>query len=286
MFFPFLARHLQQLAGKVERMSHAQPLRPIEFFYSHLHEHPEMKALVESDIRNLQEQVQPRQVVTFEDCLFEFNTYGGRNSTNWAWTVIGAETAFNDVIIKNSIFENNGVGDTGTDVVASSSAMKIPTGASVDISDTCFINNDFVGLGTVEVQDAASVRSLTGNTGKNRLDTNCEFVSIGNGTSDNCLPYDAFRCKSRPNYIPSTPLPTSSPIAQLPPALAPTARPAVPPSLSPNSPPTSSPSNEPSQRLGIVLTLHPTNLSPNSSSGETLARLAAVPFAIAVAILF
>lgn len=181
-------------------MEHGQQSGHLVNYYAQLLQDPEQLEALQEHNRALQtiEGSERRQLTTFDSCVFDFNTYGERTTaTNWG--VIGAETNSNDVVIKNCVFENNDFGDT--DIVSESYAIDVKGGSTITMEDTCFINNDFVGLGVVNIEQQQDMLTFARNTGTDETDTACQFVSIGDGETIECIPYDTNSCTPKPDFV-------------------------------------------------------------------------------------
>lgn len=71
------------------------------------------------------------------------------------------------------------------------------------MQDTCFIHNDFAGLGTVKIAREEDMESFARNAGTFEEHTVCNFVSIGGGEDPDvqCIPYDTNECSRKPGYL-------------------------------------------------------------------------------------
>jgi len=163
-------------------------------YYSRILEDPEAKAeylemaaVYHDDERDDERELQTsnRSVVTFEKCLFKGNSYGLNVPGLTNPGVIAAETDTNDVIIKNCQFEDNHFGDANFN--ENGFAVQIAAGSTLEITGTRFVDNEFVGLGPVIVDEASG---LLKTNGSNKVDTGdettCEFIALGT-TNPTCV---------------------------------------------------------------------------------------------------
>jgi hypothetical protein len=73
-------------------------------------------------------------------------------------------------------------------------AIRIGSGSTLILADTCFVNNNFVGEGTVVVVDKGAYIG-SGNYGTMDDGLTCQFVNL-NGT---CVEYDSKTCVPDPS---------------------------------------------------------------------------------------
>ena len=67
-------------------------------------------------------------------------------------------------------------------------------GATLALSDSCFVNNDLVGAGTVILQRQEDLVLSSGNFGTFDNGVDCKFMSIGGV----CRDYESASCKADP----------------------------------------------------------------------------------------
>lgn len=80
-------------------------------------------------------------------------------------------------------------------------AISVYEGSDVKIRNTCFIDNKFSGLGTVEVFQGGTFESEN-NFGSNNGGVRCQYIAqadgVLSGSSDalTCYPYEATSCQA------------------------------------------------------------------------------------------
>ena len=181
------------------------------------------------DVRELQQSAILRQNVTFIGCRFEENTYGIADAaTNYG--TLAAETADNDLVVRECIFSGNQFGDANivvrtvcfnrqqkeflstylvvqyvvvvndtvkltsfhsmlsTDIQGESYAIRIMPGTTFELTNSCFINNDFVGPGAVILSNPEDLLDHSGNFGTLDTGLECQFIAIGD---TECIEYES-----------------------------------------------------------------------------------------------
>jgi len=98
-------------------------------------------------------------------------------------------------------------------------AINVAQGGSLEIHDSCFLDNDFVGPGAVILQQEEDLVSSSGNYGTFDAGLNCQFISI-NGV---CKDYESESCGVDPTMLSSdsgskqvgtpTPAPAPAPVS-------------------------------------------------------------------------
>ena len=73
-------------------------------------------------------------------------------------------------------------------------AINIALGGTLEVTDTCFVDNDFVGPGAVILQQEQDLVRSSGNYGTFDAGLTCQFASIAGV----CRPYESDSCIADP----------------------------------------------------------------------------------------
>jgi hypothetical protein len=158
------------------------------------------------------------QRVTFRDCIFRNNKQGDTSASGIpVFGMVSIALPFNRVIFENCRFENNLY--DGSDGSGNGYAVQ-SIGAPVEIRDTCFEDNSFIGFGPVQLWAGAQLTS----EGVYASDDDfifCNFAALSDLPNPNefeettCVAADLASCGGPPlelSQSPTQPLePTSSP---------------------------------------------------------------------------
>jgi hypothetical protein len=121
-------------------------------------------------------------VMSFDGCVFTNCSQGDYGDRFPTYGLITALTKYNKIEVSNSLFVNNvydGLTPYGVTGYAISS-----NSSDVVVSDTCFLDNDFVGYGVVELYgggddgDGDSTYEFTNNFVTGDDGTQCPFAAI------------------------------------------------------------------------------------------------------------
>ena len=89
-------------------------------------------------------------------------------------------------------------------------------GATFELTDSCFINNDFVGPGAVILSNPEDLLDHSGNYGTHDTGLECQGIAIGD---TECIEYDSPVCVANPTLSaeaaptsPSAPTPATTPV--------------------------------------------------------------------------
>ncbi len=127
----------------------------------------------------------PRQQVRLVETTFRNNAQG-LPVTDKSRGVVTTSSGYNDIIVVNSRFEDNTYNAEGFGY-----AILAVEGSTVEVSNTNFVGNDFIGVGTVVVLDGGSV-SAANNFGTADDGLPCQFIaaSASSASEAQCIDYD------------------------------------------------------------------------------------------------
>jgi hypothetical protein len=121
--------------------------------------------------------------------------------------VVTALSADSPLSFQNCLFQdNNFQGFAG----ATQGYMVSSSGASIDIQNTCFLNNKLQGFGTVQAFMNASYKFSNVFGAQNTSKLNCPFLAVSSKTpQDNidvvCKAYDASGCRAHFDFLTNSP---------------------------------------------------------------------------------
>jgi hypothetical protein len=130
-------------------------------------------------------QTPERQKLVFEGCLWYDNSSGPKTgSTNYG--LIFAETAYNDIVVIGNTIARNSFGDPADTLEGY--AINIVQGSTLQIENTCLIDNDFIGPGSIIMQSADDLVGDVDNYATSDPDAICDWVAIVPEGGDNQNP--------------------------------------------------------------------------------------------------
>lgn len=216
-------------------------------------------------------------LTSFFNCTFTGNVGGGIQTDDFPFeAIIVSLSELNPIIIRDSLFQENIYGDS--DGISNGCAIQ-SIGAQMDMSETCFVNNSFVGFGPVQLFAAAEYE-LANNYATDDSTSYCTFAAVSESfipetfSDVTCIASDLDAC-GRDSSPPPSPIDTEEPSAspstttESPTSAESTIEPSGRPSMTPNIesgnpsvPPSSAPVEKPSASPSTeseILTSAPSN---------------------------
>lgn len=199
-------------------------------------------------------------VMTFEECVFQNNSQGDPGYSTPTFGVVSAIADGSVIIIKDCIFAQNvynGQSEFGSSGYAISTIQ-----SDIVLTNSCFIDNDFSGYGTVQIFDESAYQ-LDGNyVSAGDTGLRCPFVAFDlilptapENVTD-CLPANATTCQASiyERWLATQSNAPASPGPAAPSVPSPAGRPTLPPRPTTTREPTSSMvSNSPTSSAHVAL---------------------------------
>jgi hypothetical protein len=183
----------------------------------------ESESEYEPDERQLQDPDLSMQIGNWEQCVFRNNSQGPVREDFVEYGIVTAIRGQNTMVFEDCLFYDNHFGDPS---IAQEGYAIRSKSSPIEIRNTCFVNNEFMGMGVVQaVDDAAyefeNVHGVNNGDGMDDL-LHCQFLASSpvtpqDPTNVTCVEYDSTVCTSTltmPNPPPSMTLsevPTPTP---------------------------------------------------------------------------
>jgi hypothetical protein len=152
------------------------------------------------------------QTSTFDNCLLIDNQQGSTTQGGFPiFGIVAIAAPLNPTIFRNTVFRNNDFGGKDGNVAEGYGILSI--GSRLEVTDTCFIDNNFTGFGPVQVVGGADFE-FNNNFVSRDDEVFCDFASVATvfapqSLADvSCLTYDLDACNGNPRDLPA---PTSAP---------------------------------------------------------------------------